>query len=318
MSNTHFISIDWGTTNLRIRYINSTTLYIVEEITSTKGIKTIYNEWKLQGGEREIYYLNFLKSQINLFKTQINPSTPIVISGMASSSIGLRELPYANLPFDISGKTVVNEHITHSSFPYPITLISGVKSEDDVIRGEETELIGIAEQNDIHNDIIFITPGTHSKHIILKQGYITNFHTYMTGELFNIIAENSILKGAIKKSDFNPTTRKSFNKGVLAAESGTSILNTLFKTRTNILFKTQTEEENFYYLSGLLIGEELTTLKRTEFSMLKLCAGGNLFELYLEALKALDLFSKTEIVSKEIVDKAAIKGQWKIIQHLNI
>ena len=318
MINTHFISIDWGTSNIRVRYIEIATLLIIEETTSSNGIKTIHDAWMRRGGDRELYYATFLKSQINQFNSNIIAGTMIVISGMASSSIGLRELPYTNLPVEINGNTIYSETITHSHFPYPIHLISGVKSEDDVIRGEEIELLGLIDKNDTQGSTIFITPGTHSKHILVERNFITNFHTYMTGELFNILSNHSILKNAIHKSEFNHKNNASFSKGVLTSAEGNTMLNSLFKTRTNILFEKQTKEENYYYLSGLLIGEELSTLKHATYDTLKLCAGGNLFELYLEAIKTLNLFSKTKIISKETVDKAAVKGQWKTIKHLYV
>lgn len=315
MIHTHFISVDWGTSNIRIRYVKCNSLSIIEEVSSNQGIKTIYDAWQQQGGTRERHYLNFLKSQIAQFSSDISPETLVIISGMASSSIGLRELPYASLPFETNGKSLYSESIAAPYFPYPVQLISGVQSDDDVIRGEETELIGLIEESTDDLTTIYITPGTHSKHVIIQKNSITQFHTYMTGELFQILTEHSILKDTLTKGSFSETAKAAFKQGVLEAHRETSVLNSLFKSRTNILFQKYNKEENYFFLSGTLIGEELANLTKTSYDSIQLCAGGPLFELYLEAIKTLELFSKTTIVPKDLVDTAAMKGHWKIIQN---
>ena len=310
-----FISVDWGTTNLRLRLVAVPSLEIIEEVISPKGIKTIYNEWLEFGGEKEDYFLIFLKSQLALFIIEITADIQIVMSGMASSSIGLRELPYANLPFKTNGKSLLVAPIQTNFFPNSIQLISGVKSDSDVIRGEEVEIIGLVNADDEKNKVIFITPGTHSKHVVCDQGVITNFFTFMTGEIFSVISEHTILKASLEKTNFDATVLASFEQGVLKAMQGGSLLNTLFKVRTNTLFKEKTNIENYYYLSGLLIGEELQTLATIECDYIKLCAGGKLFELYHKAISILGLASKTKIIEAAVVDTAVVYGQWNIIKN---
>ncbi|WP_220762545.1 2-dehydro-3-deoxygalactonokinase [Flavobacterium sp. UMI-01] len=310
-----FVSVDWGTTNLRLRLVATPHLTILEEVVSPKGIKTIYDEWLAFGGEKENYFLTFLQQQLALFTTTISEEVTIVISGMASSSIGLRELPYASLPFTTDGKTLLVEKISSAIIPNLIQLISGVKSDSDVIRGEEVEIIGLINEEDKKQAVVFVTPGTHSKHVLCEKGTITNFFTYMTGEMFSVIAEHTLLKNSIEKMPLEAAYLASFEQGVQKTMEGKSILNTLFKVRTNTLFREKTNAENFYYLSGLLIGEELKSLKKLPCDTIKLCAGGQLFELYHRAIHVLGLESKTQIVEKREVDRAVVKGQWKIIEN---
>lgn len=315
MSTKSFISVDWGTTNLRLRLVSVPSLTIVEEVVSPKGIKTVYNEWLASGEEKESYFLNFLKIQINNFKTDLNSEMQVVISGMASSSIGLRELPYSNLPFKTNGKSLHIETIQSPDFPYTIKLISGVKSDSDVIRGEEVEIIGLVTEKDKKKTVVFITPGTHSKHVVCEKGVVTNFYTYMTGEIFSVISEHTILKASLEKSDFDASMLASFEEGVLKSIEGKSLLNTFFKVRTNTLFKEKTNLENYYYLSGLLIGSELKTLEEIECDYIKLCAGGKLFELYHRAISILGLVSKTKVIQADVVETSVVKGQWNIIKN---
>lgn len=310
-----FVSVDWGTTNLRLRLVEVPSLGIIEEVVSPKGIKTIYNEWLDFGGEKETYFLNFLKEQLALFTANISSNLVIVISGMASSSVGLRELRYVSLPFKTDGKSLYIEKIKSDIIPNTIQLISGVKSNSDVIRGEEVEIIGLVNEEDENKSIVFITPGTHSKHVLCEKGVITNFFTYMTGEVFSVISEHTILNASIEKTDFDETVLIAFEQGVQKAMEGKSILNSLFKVRTNTLFKEKTNIENYYYLSGLLIGEELQSLRDLDCDYIKLCAGGKLFELYHYAIEIIGLGYKTKIIDRNVVDLSVVRGQWNIIKN---
>lgn len=312
------ISVDWGTSNLRIRLVNADPFIIIEEIASKMGVKSIYNQWLKKDKDREVYFLNFLHSQISLFNTKIDLSIPIVISGMASSSIGLRELPYVKLPFDTNGKSLYVETLFFKKIFNPIYLISGVKSKSDVIRGEEVQIVGLLSgYNTNVETTVYIFPGSHSKHIVCENDFVTNFKTYMTGEVFEVISNHSILKESLVPGILTKIELSSFNEGVRDSNKTSSILNTLFKVRTNSLFKKKTKIENFYYLSGLLIGEELKYLLIFPFNKLQLCAAGNLFELYNQAIKILGLSLKTEFVSKDIVDYSVIKGQLQILKQFD-
>lgn len=311
MQQESFISVDWGTSNLRIRYVNVPSLEIIEEVVYPKGIKFVHLDCIEQDADRKNFFLTFLASQLQKFKTTIPSSVEIVISGMASSSIGLQELPYANLPFDATGKTLYKERIINTVFENPITLISGVKAVADVMRGEEIEIVGLLAAEDTKTDAIFVLPGTHSKHIYCEKGKVYNFATFMTGELFEVIRKHTILRNSLEKSPMDATAIKAFDKGVLAAVDGVSILNELFKIRAFDLFEIQSAAQNFYFLSGLLIGEELKNLRGK--TAIKLCAGGDLFELYNLAIEKLGLQEVTSIIDSQTVEQSVVKGQWRVM-----
>ena len=316
MQSKKFISVDWGTSNFRMRLVDTITLEIIEEVTSTKGVKEIYNDWLHEKGNREEFFLNFLKKQCIQFKSSIDDTFNILISGMASSSIGVRELPYAQLPFSSKGESIYLEKINTSIFKNPIHLISGIKTKDDVIRGEEAQVLGLISDEDKGKTTVFILPGTHSKHIIFKNNSVVDFKTFMTGEVFDVITENTILKNSVCSGSFDSKEQTAFKKGVIKSSKNQSILNTLFNIRTSDLFKERSTTANFYYLSGLLIGEELKALKTVNCNLIKLCAGSNIFELYNMAIKILGLGLKTVILSKETVDHSVIKGHLKLLKKI--
>ncbi|MCX6218492.1 2-dehydro-3-deoxygalactonokinase [Spirosoma sp.] len=325
----YLLGCDWGTSSFRLRLIDSTGHQLIGEITSQEGIASTFTAWKAIGDgatlPREQFFRRQLKRQIKQLSTKVGidlSGIPIVISGMASSSIGMAEVPYATLPFPVDGSLSSTKRLPkQGDFPHEITLISGVRTEHDVMRGEETQLIGLLALLDTQhvttNASILIFPGTHSKHIYIQNQQVIDFQTFMTGEVFNLMAHYSILKDSIAPKEldlFSERECNAFKSGV--TESGSpSILNSLFRVRTNQLFSQLTKPENALYLSGLLIGEELKTLIDQPQWQLILCSGTNLYELYKLAMHELQLSNRTTTISADLIDKATIAGQVKIAQN---
>ncbi len=83
------------------------------------------------------------------------------------------------------------------NFRIPYILVSGFQTDTDIMRGEETKLLGFDIPDD--EERIFIFPGTHSKHVFVKNKTGIDFKTYMTGELFNLMSEKSILRSCGSK-----------------------------------------------------------------------------------------------------------------------
>jgi 2-dehydro-3-deoxygalactonokinase len=317
----HIITGDWGTTNFRLRLIDPVRCQVISEIVSPDGIATVYQAWKDSNiQDKQAFFIEKLKQQVTqlaLKSSKILRGVSVVISGMASSSIGMFEMPYANMPFDLDGHQA-NIHILEATkdFPYKISLISGVRSENDVLRGEETQLVGLAHLLTIsaEKEYVFILPGTHSKHLYLKNNQLINCRTFMTGEMFNIIKHHSILKDSIEKmgeDSFSESEQNAFEKGIRTAQTS-NILNNIFTVRTNQLFNKLSKKENFAYLSGLLIGTEMKDLGSIENSTFVLCSGNSLYEYYKTAMEVLDLTARTIFVPAEIVEQATIVGQLKI------
>lgn len=333
----HLLSCDWGTSSFRLRLVNVTDHEVVGEVTSPKGIGAVYNAWQEAKADSNVgnggapsrgdYYRSIIATQAEALSKQTGldtAGTPIILSGMASSSIGMEELPYARLPFALDGAHLGMKHFAEQpDFPHEITLISGVRSDHDVMRGEETQLIGLGAAMDLSGrDAIFIFPGTHSKHMFVRDGRLIDFKTFMTGEVFNLMANQSILKDSIDhylQSDFNQEAADAFCAGI--RESGTgNILNALFTVRTNQLFDLLSKRENGMFLSGLLIGYEIRDLTKETSAHLVLCGGNNLYQLYKTAIDALGLAGRATIIPSEIVDRAATTGHIRIFenQHLTL
>lgn len=315
MQDSSFLSIDWGTTNLRIRWIQLPRFEVLAEHFSDQGVKKVYHLWQASDSEREAFFLDVLQTEHQTMSITWPAKIKVIISGMASSSIGMRELPYASLPFFTNGNALFVDHWKPARFPHEISLISGVRSQDDVMRGEETQLIGLCQLLQPSGNTLFILPGTHSKHIFLENDAISSFHTFMTGEIFDVLSSHSILNGSIAKGPLDSRALTAFQKGVLMSVEKSSVLNALFLVRTNALFEKFSKNENYYFLSGLLIGSECNYLTDKKLDQIYICSSGMLFSLYLEAAKTLGISISSQVLTDAMVDLALLKGQWFINEY---
>jgi 2-dehydro-3-deoxygalactonokinase len=323
----YLLCCDWGTSSFRLRLIRISDKKLVGEVLSQEGIAITYDSWKKQsshdGISKNQFFQDRLKEHIKglEFKLSLNlTSIPLIISGMASSSIGMEEVGYSELPFPVDGRnTTVFTFNSREDFPHEILLISGVRSQQDVMRGEETQLIGLValSSNLIESDKnIFIFPGTHSKHLFIQKDALVAFQTYMTGEIFHLLANHSILKDSIDLSgidSYSDDNLLGFRQGVQES-ARSSLLSGAFKVRTNQLFGSQTKIQNAFFLSGLLIGAEVKQLHAKEDWRLILGSGSNLFSLYKLALEELNLLDKTITIPPDIMEQATIAGQIAIFQ----
>jgi 2-dehydro-3-deoxygalactonokinase len=142
----------------------------------------------------------------------------------------------------------------------------------DVMRGEETQLMGAAAEGRETGDGLFVLPGTHSKWAVLRGGRIAWFATFMTGELFAVLSQHSILGRLMTAEesgggDGGADADAAFDRGVAAGlaapgpERG-GLIRRLFGARTLALFGRLSEAGVRPYLSGLLIGGEIAEARQ--------------------------------------------------------
>jgi 2-dehydro-3-deoxygalactonokinase len=323
MQSQYFLGCDWGTSSFRLRLFNKETKIVEGEISSAKGVLSTYRSWQdtfpNDGNSCEVFFRIELKQQLDLLSTETSidiSNIIIVLSGMASSSIGMKNLPYARVPFLLDGSNAVAERIKGDSIlSNDILLVSGIKTTNDVLRGEETQLIGIIdllkERKQYHDSAIFLFPGTHSKHIFVSDDAIVDFKTYMTGEMFSMLCEHSILKDSVDSSTMDLKLEHNimaFKYGIQASLDD-SILNLLFSVRTNQLFQHLDKVPNAFYLSGLLIGSELKALLNQKDCSIYLCSSSNLHEFYQLAMHELGMMSHAIVFPSELICQATLRGQ---------
>lgn len=323
----YLLCCDWGTTSFRLRLVNLSDYSVLAEHQSAEGVASTFKSWQAAGSpDRFEFYASKLKSAVGILAQTSAAdlsNIPLIVTGMASSSIGMEEIPYASVPFSLDGKNASSRIFGSFNGPEgPLMVVSGVKTDDDVMRGEEAQLIGLIHLNKTFStgsgSSIYVFPGTHSKHMEVEEGKMIGFKTYMTGEIFNLMSEHSILKDSVAAGgDISvPANKKAFLSGVeMSGPSG--LLNSLFAVRTNQLFSKFTKEANTFFLSGLLIGAELRTLVGQTYGQITICSGKHLFTHYKHAAEELKLTENINFISPELIDKATIAGQVQLFKASN-
>jgi 2-dehydro-3-deoxygalactonokinase len=315
---------------------------VLADVTNQQGIAATFEEWKNAGGEphqpalggprvpdnprtpdRLSFYRAFLARQMDHLQAQAHhplKDLQVILSGMASSGLGMMELPYKSVPFGMTGEDLDRVSIPPAEdFPYQILLISGVRTSDDVMRGEEVQLVGCPPPAQLE-ERMYLFPGTHSKHVWVRDGQAVGFTTYMTGEFFHLLSTKSVLAGSMSAPGPAPAARSattgSPSAGGLSAafEQGikdsihSGLLHTSFLVRTNQLFGRWSGTENYNYLSGLLIGEELKQLAESH-PPVTVVSTGRLAGYYQAACAQLGI---ADIKSFD-ADEALIRGHCKLL-----
>ncbi|HEX8504680.1 MAG TPA: 2-dehydro-3-deoxygalactonokinase [Hymenobacter sp.] len=318
---TTFLSCDWGTSSFRLRLVEREGLKILAEASSKEGNAATAALWKEanQPPEQRLgFYLAILQKHLKTLeetvKTALN-DVPVVISGMASSTVGMLELPYKSLPFATDGADLATKFIEPTNdFKYAILLISGIKSEDDVMRGEEVQLVGCRFETRAEEQL-FLHPGTHAKHVRVLNGQAVSLKTYMTGELFSLLSTKSILAASVEEG--GPLEAGSnlhwFEQGVRHSQQG-HLLHNAFLVRTNDLFKKASKQENYFYLSGLLIGSECQDLLASAPAGITLAGEPVLVDHYGAALRLLGIAERCPVQTKT-AEEVTLNGQLAVLRH---
>lgn len=285
----YIIGLDWGISSFRAYLMNSAE-EILDTVANDNGILQVAN-----GSFDEV-----LEASVGHWLLRY-PEAAVIASGMISSRQGWLETPYINCPAGLPELTN-NLCSLKSRQGRIIWFVPGVmrRAEDntpDVMRGEETQIFG-ALPGDLEPHT-FILPGTHSKWALVEESRIVWFSTYMTGELFAVLCNHSILGRLMEKGDNDDASFiKGLERSAGTEDGGVGLLNSLFSVRSLGLFDELPKAGLKFYLSGLLIGAEITEATRyiEQKTTLWLIGDPQLSAFYA---KALDFFGWSSEVQVE-------------------
>jgi 2-dehydro-3-deoxygalactonokinase len=231
-----FIAVDWGTTNRRA--------YLVED-----GIR---HTDEFEDG------CGILSVDIGGFEAAVGQiyeklgERPLLLAGMIGSNRGWVETPYVACPAGLDDLACALVWLADD-----IAIVPGVSYADgraDVMRGEEVQILGSIASGEIPPDCLVCHPGTHNKWVRVSDGKIESFRTVMTGELFNMLKERSMLSDLL---DGAATTDDAFCEGVRRSLSGVGVTAALFEARAGFLLGRLDKADGASFVSGLLIGEDV-------------------------------------------------------------
>jgi 2-dehydro-3-deoxygalactonokinase len=239
------LACDWGTTNLRAWTLDASG-QVIDHREFDLGVS------KLAPGEAARRFAEEVRPALEA------QDLPAILCGMVGSNLGWTVAPYADCPVGIEALAACLTRVDGARI-VPGVRCAGLAGAPDVMRGEETQLIGWLAQNPgrARGRQVVCHPGTHAKWMLVEDGRLTRFVNAMTGELFSVLGKHSVLK-----SDAQAEDPAAFDEGVAAAGEGDALAARLFTARARVVGGGKPAESTPSYLSGLLIGSEVASVPR--------------------------------------------------------
>ena len=237
---------------------------------------------------------------------------------MAGSKQGWVEAPYCACPAGFYDVAMQLRWIDDPALLLPTALVPGLScahpstvpglaTVPDVMRGEEVQILGAMFLGG-WRDRLCILPGTHSKWAWVRDGRVTTFRSYMTGEFYALLSQHSLLARTVDtQAPFDPAA---FALGLARTREGGSLLHHAFGARTLSLFDRMQAGPLASYLSGLVIGDELRGLEATKAASVTLIGLHALTTRYASACETIGI--TTDCLGAE----ATWAGLHALSQHL--
>lgn len=296
------IGLDWGTSSLRAYLLG-------EHGTCLDQANGAFGVLNIADGAFDAVYLRLCAGWQREYGL-----LPVVASGMIGSRQGWLEAPYVPCPAtsaQIAACLVSLQASDHAR----IHIVPGLSCRNaqgmpDVMRGEETQLLGVIETGD---NALWVLPGTHSKWAQTASGRIEGFATYMTGEFYAVLRGHSIL-GRLMPAEPRADPM-AFQRGVTYGLSPDAELpRKLFSARTLGLFGEVPVEGLADYLSGLLLGAEVRDALSQWLSAAEIGLIGEpgLCERYRMALEI------AGVRARIVFANATPRGLWRVAVHAGL
>ncbi|WP_038004688.1 MULTISPECIES: 2-dehydro-3-deoxygalactonokinase [Thalassobacter] len=244
-----WIAVDWGGSNLRAWLMQDDTA-VAEAGDRSAGARTLncdefeptlsklIDPWRSTWGDRPV---------------------TILICGEAGSREGWFEAPFAQVP--CAPRTLAPTRVPTQDAGLHVYMMPGLsqlRPKPTILRGEETQISGFLASHPTFEGVICL-PGTHSKWAHVSAEEIVSFETTMTGEMYDLLAETSILRHSVAHGDPDGIA---FDEGVDVTLSNPERLVTeLAAIRASHVLTGATKTAADARLSGLLIGAEIAALK---------------------------------------------------------
>ena len=240
-----WIAVDWGTSNLRVWAMGPDG--VMDAAASDDGMGRLTRD-------------QFEPALLALIAPWLGAKVmPVIACGMVGSRQGWFEAPYRSVPctpLDRAG--LVQVHVQDARIA--VHVAPGLKQVKpaDVMRGEETQIAGALALHPAFDGVMCL-PGTHSKWAQISAGEVVSFQTFLTGEMFALLSENSVLRHGMAGRGWDDAA---FDRGLSDALSRPDRIGAqLFTLRAEGLIADLSPAQARARLSGLLIGVELAAAK---------------------------------------------------------
>lgn len=240
-----WIAVDWGTSRLRATLMDA-----------DQALETRESEQGMSGLTRAMFEPT-LRDLGSDWLAADGP-TDIRAAGMVGARQGWAEAPYGPVPGPPMGDAV---RVATDDPRLAVRIVPGLAQRDphpDVMRGEETQIAGILREIDGFDGCVCL-PGTHTKWVHVSAGEVVSFITVMSGELFALLSERSVLRHSL--------TGEGWDEGAFATALSDALSRPealaarLFRLRAADLLEDQAPATARAALSGLLLGCELAAAR---------------------------------------------------------
>lgn len=314
-----FVSCDWGSSSFRLSLADLDDLEPRAVRRSDRGCSDMVDPHAADT-TREARFATYLQTELaRLGPEAASPAVPVVLSGMVTSAHGWVHLPYAHAPVCLQGDGLRIRR-KQMSDGRPLWFVSGVRTDDDVMRGEECQLAGLltwaqADGHMAEGRLRVIMPGTHCKHVRIQQGQLIDFRTFMTGEMFQLLRSHSVLAHSVRAPHDPPVD---VDRDALAAGVRYVMLHglaaALFNVRVGTLLRNASPTVSVSFLNGVLIGAEFDPRALDDAGeLVLLCATGRLQPVYEAVLDVLGFGERTCTVPATVVDRLALMGHARVL-----
>lgn len=345
------IALDWGTSSLRAYRLDDTGRTL-DTRHLPWGIMRLPQPLQDGAASTALSGFDLAFEQACGDWLRAEPTLPVIACGMVGSAQGWQEAAYLDVPVDlerIGTLLTVVQRTGAGPNATPVHIVPGLIQRHglpNVMRGEETQVFGVLfdQAGDVAaqpgaapeakpdakpdpasgptsdpdpiappTDTVLIgLPGTHSKWVSARQGRVTHFDTFMTGEVYAALRGHTILGRTM--SDAPAADNGAFMRGVKVAGAPAGragVLSTIFSTRALGLTGELPSTSQADYLSGLLIGHEIAALaqmlrEQGELPRIVLCGDPALCQRYILAMQHYGLGTP------EQAQNATERGLWHL------
>lgn len=271
MGDLDWIAVDWGTTHLRV-WAMSTSGDVLAQAASDDGMGRLSQD-------------GFEPALLALIDPWLSGRTRILACGMVGAKQGWQEAPYQTVPAKPSALAPMR--VTATRDPrLDLWIVPGLSqsSPADVMRGEETQIAGAIAMAPNFDGVLAL-PGTHTKWAHISAEEVVSFQTYMSGELFSLLSEHSVLRHSVAAESLD---KDAFLDAVSDSLSRPERLAArLFSIRADATLNGTDPAISKARLSGFLLGAELAAARPYWLGQEVIVAGaGALAALYGAALSA--------------------------------
>ncbi|MDA2803825.1 2-dehydro-3-deoxygalactonokinase [Nocardiopsis suaedae] len=295
------VAVDWGTTSLRA-WALAPDGAVLGSVRSPNGLRTVAARAAERGVPADRAFADALAEAAAALGAE---GAPALACGMVGSDGGWSPVPHLRPPLPAVPESF-EPHRVPGADP-PVWIVPGLRTSPaapdgggtadgapDVVRGEETQVLGALERLGLPEEATLVLPGTHTKWLRVEGGSVTGFTTAMTGEIHAALMEGTILGDPARTAPCPGDTEHpdaggaAFGAGIghTLANPAQPLAARLFSARTRHLDGALGAHDVAEYVSGLLIADETEhMLTLTGATAVVLCADGALGPRYRRALE---------------------------------